>query len=63
MRLIGSPRYMTGVSLVELMIGIALGLAIISGAIGVFSSAVSSQSSALKSMRLEQELRSVMDLI
>ncbi len=63
MRLISSPRYMAGVSLVELMIGVAIGLAIISGAISVFGSTVNSQSSALKSMRLEQELRSVMDLM
>ncbi len=52
-----------GFSLVELMIGITLGLIIISGVLGVFSSTVKNQSDNLKMSRLNQELRAVMDVM
>ena len=63
MQLNRSPHFMLGVSLVELMIGVAIGLILISGTIAIFGATVNSQSSALKAIRLEQELRAVMDLI
>lgn len=57
------PFAHSGFSLVELMIGLTLGLIIISGVLGIFSNTVKNQSDNLKMSRLNQELRAVMDVM
>lgn len=52
-----------GFGLVELMIGLTLGLIIISGVLGIFSNTVKNQSDNLKISRLNQELRAIMDVM
>lgn len=51
-----------GFSLIELLIALATGLTLLAGVLGVFSATVSSQGYNLGSTRLNQELRTVMDL-
>lgn len=53
----------TGFSLVELMISIVVGLIVIGGVLGVFVSAIKSHSDNLKMTRLNQELRTVMNMM
>lgn len=52
-----------GLSLIELMISIAVGLVVVSGVISMFVSTVKSNADNLKMTRLNQELRMVMDIM
>lgn len=52
-----------GFSLVELMISIVVGLIVIVGVLGVFGSAIKSHSDNLRMTRLNQELRTVMNMM
>jgi len=58
-----SGRKSAGFSLVELLVSLATGLFLLAGVMGIFSATLSSQGSSLKATRLNQELRSAMDLI
>lgn len=53
----------TGVTLIELMIGVVVGLIILAGVLNVFVATIKSSSDALKSSRLNQEIRAAMSLI
>lgn len=53
----------TGLSLVEMMIAIVIGLVVVGGVIGIFASAIKSHSDNLKMTRLNQELRVTMNLM
>jgi prepilin peptidase dependent protein B len=53
----------TGFSLVEMMIAIVVGLVVVGGVIGVFASAVKSHTDNLRMTRLNQELRTTMNLM
>lgn len=53
----------TGFSLVELMIAIVIGLVVVGGVIGIFASAVKSHTDNLRMTRLNQELRTTMNLM
>lgn len=53
----------TGFSLIELMISIVVGLIVIVGVLGVFGSAIKSHSDNLRMTRLNQELRTVMNMM
>lgn len=55
-----APR---GFSLVELLVSLATGLFLLSGVMGIFSATLSSQGNVLKTTRLNQELRNIIDLI
>jgi type IV pilus assembly protein PilW len=52
-----------GLSMIELMISITVGLIVVSGVIGMFVSTVTSNAENLKMTRLNQELRAVMDVM
>jgi Tfp pilus assembly protein PilW len=52
-----------GLSLIELMIGLAMGLFLVAGVIGIFSTTLSDQTANLKSTRLNQELRTALDVM
>ncbi len=52
-----------GVSLVELMISMLLGLTVISTLITLFANSVATNRSTLQTTRLHQEMRSIMELI
>lgn len=52
-----------GFSLVELMVSIAVGLVITAGVTGIYINSLRSSSDTLKMTRLNQELRSVMDIM
>lgn len=56
-------RRQRGISLVELMIAMVLGLLVSAIVIGMFSSTVGSTRQAVTTIRLNQELRTVMDLM
>lgn len=56
-------RTNAGFSLVELLVSLATGLFLLAGVMGIFSTTLSSQGTSLKTTRLNQELRSAMDLI
>lgn len=56
-------RRQRGLSLVEMMISLTVGLVILSGAIGLYASMVKSQSDNLAMTRLNQEMRAAMDLV
>lgn len=56
-------RTQGGLTLIELMIGVSLGLFLVAGVIGVFSTTLSSQGANLKSTRLNQELRTALDIM
>ncbi|MCL5801100.1 MAG: prepilin-type N-terminal cleavage/methylation domain-containing protein [Gammaproteobacteria bacterium] len=53
----------TGFSLVEMMISIVVGLVVVAGVISIFSSAVKSHTDNLRMTRLNQELRTTMNLM
>lgn len=61
--LIINSRAEKGFSLVELLVGLAAGLTLLSGVIGIFSATVGSTGYNLKMTRVNQELRTVMDLM
>lgn len=52
-----------GVSLIELMVGIAVGMLVIIGAIAFYVSTTKSQSDSNKLMHLNQNLRALMDIM
>ena len=52
-----------GLSMIELMISIAVGLIVVSGVIGMFVSTVTSNAENIKMTRLNQEMRAVMDVM
>ncbi len=53
----------TGLSLIELMIGITIGLIIIAGVTSVYVATIGSSSDALAAARLNQELRAAMQVM
>jgi prepilin peptidase dependent protein B len=53
----------TGVTLVELMIGLLIGLIIVAGGLSVFSNSVRGQADNIKLSRLNQDLRAMMDIM
>ena len=58
------PKFkQSGLSMIELMISIAIGLIVVSGVIGMFVSTVTSNANNLKMTRLNQDLRAVMDIV
>jgi type IV pilus assembly protein PilW len=57
----GTPE--SGLSLVELMVGLAIGLFIVAGTLSLFANQVSSSRQLLQQARLHQEMRSAMDLV
>jgi prepilin peptidase dependent protein B len=59
----GASRYETGIGLVEFMIAITLGLVLITGAVSLYAGTVKSNADLVKTLRLEQELHAVMDLM
>jgi type IV pilus assembly protein PilW len=56
-------RAARGVSLIELMVGLAIGLFIVAGTLTMFANQVGSSRQLLQQARLHQEMRSVMDLV
>lgn len=56
-------KYQAGLTLVELMIGLLIGLIVVGGGISVFSISVKGQSDNIKLTRLNQDLRSMMDIM
>jgi type IV pilus assembly protein PilW len=52
-----------GVSLIELMVGLTIGLFIVAGTLTMFANQVGSSRQLLQQARLHQEMRSVMDLV
>ena len=58
-----SLHYLRGVSLVETLIGIAVGLIVLTGAITMFMSTARYNSITLSAAHLDQELRSAMSLL
>lgn len=52
-----------GLSMIELMVSITVGLIVVSGVIGMFVNTVTSNADNLKMTRLNQELRMVMDVM
>ncbi len=52
-----------GLNLIELMVGLTIGLLILAGVLTVYLSTIQSSSSTLKSIRLNQEINAVMDLM
>jgi type IV pilus assembly protein PilW len=57
------PRAVLGFSLIELMIGMVIGLVFIGLVIGFYANTADTNNDMLKATRLEQELRATMDLI
>lgn len=53
----------TGASIVALMVGIAIGLFILAGSLMLYTSHVQNNRALMQSMRLNQELRAVADLV
>ncbi len=53
----------SGLTLVELMIGMLVGIIVAGGAVSIFSNSVSSQSDNIKLTRLNQDLRAMMDIM
>lgn len=56
-------RHQSGVGLVEFMIAITLGLVLVTGTISLYAGTVKSNADLVKTIRLEQELHAVMDLM
>lgn len=52
-----------GLTLVEVMVGVVVGLIVVSGVLTVYTSTVQSSSSALKSSRLNQEMGATMNIM
>lgn len=55
-------RYQSGLTLVELMIALALGLIVIGGALGLIVSMMKSNNDTIRAARLTQELRAMADI-
>lgn len=58
-----SRKRQCGVTIVELLIGMAIGLVVIGGAISVYASSVQSSSDVLKSSKLNQEISALLHVI
>lgn len=58
-----APRPFRGLSLVELMVGLTVGLAVAGGAATLYAHQVRANQQLLKQARLHQELRGAMDLV
>jgi Tfp pilus assembly protein PilW len=58
-----SKHKQVGMTLVELLIAITLGLIVTAAVIGLFTSVLSSNNTSLNAIRLNQELRTIMTLI
>ncbi len=56
-------KYQTGLTLIELMIGMLIGLIVVGGGISVFSESVKGQSDNIRLSRLNQDLRAMMDIM
>lgn len=50
----------SGLSLIELMISIAVGLLLLAGVVSIYSNSVSSNSDALRTAKLNQDMRAIM---
>lgn len=53
----------TGVTLIELLIGLLIGLIVIAGGLSVFTTSVRGQADNIKLTRLNQDLRAMMDIM
>lgn len=58
-----ATRHLRGMSLVELMVGLAIGLFIVAGTLTMFANQVGGSRQLLQQARLHQEMRSAMDLV
>lgn len=58
-----TKRCQTGVTLVELLIGMLVGLIVVAGGVNVFTTSVKSQSDNIKLTRLNQDMRAMMDIM
>lgn len=58
-----TPSSLSGLSLVELMISLVVGLVVVGGVINIFSTTIKSNADMLKATRLNQELRVAMDMM
>ncbi|WP_027159915.1 PilW family protein [Methylobacter luteus] len=56
-------KQQTGLSLIELMIGLLVGLVIIAGGLSVFVTSVRGQADNIKLSRLNQDMRAMMDIM
>lgn len=52
-----------GLSLIELMVSLTIGLAVLSGVLGMLTSSVRANADSVKAIRLNQEMRAAMDLM
>jgi prepilin peptidase dependent protein B len=57
------PRHAAGFTLVELLVGVALGVFLLFGVVTVFTNTVRGSADNLRSARMNQELSSVMEMI
>lgn len=56
-------KQQTGISLIELMIGLLVGLVIVAGGLSVFVTSVRGQADNIKLSRLNQDMRAMMDIM
>jgi prepilin peptidase dependent protein B len=56
-------KQQTGLSLIELMIGLLVGLVIVAGGLSVFVTSVRGQADNIKLSRLNQDMRAMMDIM
>ncbi|MGJ0493012.1 PulJ/GspJ family protein [Methylobacter sp.] len=56
-------KQQTGISLIELMIGLLVGLIIVAGGLSVFVTSVRGQADNIKLSRLNQDMRAMMDIM
>lgn len=52
-----------GLSLIELMVSLTIGLAVLSGVLGMLMNSMRAHASSVKAIRLNQEMRAAMDLM
>jgi prepilin peptidase dependent protein B len=60
---VSKPAFATGFTLVELMVGIVVGLIVIGGAIAVFVTTLVGSTNTIREARLNQEMRVAMDFM
>jgi prepilin peptidase dependent protein B len=58
-----SRRHQSGISLVELLIGLVVGLVVVAAAFSLYLNTARTDIATLRQMRLTQDIRSVMDII
>lgn len=58
-----TPNRQSGLTLIELMISIALGLLVLTGLVYILSSTMRTNTSTIRTTQLNQELRAIMDLM